>query len=143
MSVDLPEPDGPQTTITSPFSTLVVQSVRTWNWPYHFETSLMAIMGMARSSTNHGDLLLQPLHAVGQRVAQHEIDDGDERVHFDQTAVALRDLRRGAGEVGRRDHVDQRSILEQYDRLREQHRDHVAERLGQDHEPHRLPVGEP
>jgi hypothetical protein len=29
MSVDLPEPDGPQTTITSPFSTAVVQSVST------------------------------------------------------------------------------------------------------------------
>ena len=29
MSVDLPEPDGPHTTITSPFSTLVVQSVST------------------------------------------------------------------------------------------------------------------
>ncbi len=48
ISVDLPEPDGPQTTITSPFSTLVVQSVSTWNWPYHLETLSMEIMGMAR-----------------------------------------------------------------------------------------------
>ena len=30
ISVDLPDPDGPQTTTTSPFSTLVVQSVSTW-----------------------------------------------------------------------------------------------------------------
>jgi hypothetical protein len=29
MSVDLPEPEGPHTTITSPLSTLVVQSVST------------------------------------------------------------------------------------------------------------------
>ncbi len=29
ISVDLPEPDGPQTTITSPFSTVVEQSVST------------------------------------------------------------------------------------------------------------------
>ena len=33
MSVDLPEPDGPQTTTTSPFSTLVVQLVSTVNAP--------------------------------------------------------------------------------------------------------------
>ena len=31
ISVDLPEPEGPQTTTTSPFSTFVVQSVSTWN----------------------------------------------------------------------------------------------------------------
>ena len=33
ISVDLPEPEGPQTTITSPFWTCVVQSVRTWKAP--------------------------------------------------------------------------------------------------------------
>ena len=62
ISVDLPDPDGPQTTMTSPFSTLVVQSVSTWNWPYHLETLSMVIMGMARSSADDGDLLLQELH---------------------------------------------------------------------------------
>ncbi len=30
MSVDLPDPEGPQTTITSPFSTWVEQSFRAW-----------------------------------------------------------------------------------------------------------------
>ena len=30
ISVDLPDPDGPQTTTTSPLATLVVQSVSTW-----------------------------------------------------------------------------------------------------------------
>ena len=44
MSVDLPEPDGPHTTTTSPFSILVVQSVSTWKLPYHLLTSLMSIM---------------------------------------------------------------------------------------------------
>ena len=39
ISVDLPDPDGPQTTITSPFSTFVEQSVSTWKVPYHFDTS--------------------------------------------------------------------------------------------------------
>jgi hypothetical protein len=43
MSVDLPEPDGPHTTTTSPFWMVVVQSVRTWNAPYHLLTFLISI----------------------------------------------------------------------------------------------------
>src|SRR5512145_220838 len=70
ISVDLPEPDGPQTTITSPFSTLVVQFVSTWKLPYHLETfliSIMAIFGRSRgASADHRDLVLQPLDEVGQ-----------------------------------------------------------------------------
>src|SRR5487761_1997350 len=49
ISVDFPEPDGPQTTITSPWSTLVVQSVSTWKLPYHLETLRISIIGIARS----------------------------------------------------------------------------------------------
>ena len=45
MSVDLPEPEGPQTTTTSPFFTSVVQSVSTWNAPYHLLTCLISIIG--------------------------------------------------------------------------------------------------
>ena len=48
ISVDLPEPDGPQTTTTSPFLIVVVQSVSTWKVPYHLETSLMSIMGRSQ-----------------------------------------------------------------------------------------------
>ena len=44
ISVLLPEPDGPQTTTTSPFWMVVVQSVSTWKLPYHLETFLMSIM---------------------------------------------------------------------------------------------------
>src|SRR5512145_3513982 len=64
ISVDLPEPDGPQTTTTSPFSTLVVQSFSTWNVPYHFDTSRISIMAMACASgrsADDGDLRLQAL----------------------------------------------------------------------------------
>ena len=43
ISVDLPEPDGPQTTTTSPFLIAVVQSVRTWKLPYHLLTFLISI----------------------------------------------------------------------------------------------------
>ncbi len=44
ISVDLPDPEGPQTTTTSPFLIAVVQSVSTWKLPYHLETFLMSIM---------------------------------------------------------------------------------------------------
>src|SRR3954466_10127946 len=58
MRVDLPEPEGPQTTITSPFLTSVLQSVSTWKLPYHLFTSLMEIISGA-SLSNDGNLELQ------------------------------------------------------------------------------------
>ena len=39
ISVDLPEPDGPQITMRSPLATLSWMSRSTWNWPYHLLTS--------------------------------------------------------------------------------------------------------
>src|SRR5574339_893237 len=45
MSVDLPLPEGPHTTTTSPLATLVEHSASTWKVPYHFETSRSAIIG--------------------------------------------------------------------------------------------------
>src|SRR3954470_23045749 len=45
ISVDLPEPDGPHTTTTSPLATLVVQSFNAWKLgPYHLLTWLISIM---------------------------------------------------------------------------------------------------
>src|SRR5262249_49995135 len=44
MSVDLPEPEGPQTTTTSPLSTFAVQLRSTWNCgEYHLLTPLISI----------------------------------------------------------------------------------------------------
>ncbi|MNO79601.1 hypothetical protein D3C76_707750 [compost metagenome] len=48
--VDLPEPDGPQTTTTSPLATWVVHSVRTWKSPYHLLTFWIEIMGQTLSA---------------------------------------------------------------------------------------------
>jgi len=45
ISVDLPLPEGPQTTTTSAFATSVVQSVSTWKVPYHLLTFWMEIIG--------------------------------------------------------------------------------------------------
>jgi hypothetical protein len=46
ISVDLPEPDGPHTTTTSPLLMLVEQSLSTWKLPYHLETFLSSIMSI-------------------------------------------------------------------------------------------------
>src|SRR5215470_13451152 len=141
ISVDLPDPEGPQTTITSPFSTLVVQSVRTWNCPYHLEIlsiEIIAVPPECHPSADDGDLLLQAFDQIRERVADDEVHCRHEQVHLDQPPVALRDLRGRADEIGGRDHVYERSVLEQDDGLREQDGNHVAEGLREDHQPHRL-----
>ena len=40
--VDLPEPEGPHTTIFSPRVTLRFTSFRTWNSPYHLCTPIIS-----------------------------------------------------------------------------------------------------
>src|SRR6185295_14902309 len=96
ISVDLPDPDGPQTTTTSPFLIEVVLSVSTWKAPYHFETFLMSIMSGLSSdgrSANDGDLLLQLANRHRQAEADHEIDDGGDEVGLDRAVEVLaRDL---------------------------------------------------
>src|SRR5581483_8310052 len=60
--VDLPEPDGPQTTTTSPFFTEVVQRVKTRKEPYHFETFWISIIFSSPPLLDDCGALLQPLH---------------------------------------------------------------------------------
>src|SRR5450830_953959 len=139
--VDLPEPDGPQMTITSPLATLVVQSVSTWNWPYHLLTLLSSIiLFFLFRLANDGDAFLQAFYQERQGIAQHEIHDSDKHIHFHQAAIALRDFRGGADEIGDRQHVHERHVLEQHDGLRQQHGDHVAKGLRQHDAAHGLPV---
>src|SRR5258708_1505090 len=45
MSVDLPEPEGPQSTIFSPLRTSRLMFLSAWNPPYHFSTPSMTING--------------------------------------------------------------------------------------------------
>src|SRR6478735_11442706 len=71
ISVDLPEPDGPHTTTTSPLATLVVQSFRTWKvGPYHLLTWLISIIGF---SPDNGNARLQAADAVGRETGNREI----------------------------------------------------------------------
>ena len=45
ISVDLPEPDGPQMTMRSLLATLSWMSRSTWNWPYHLLTLSNTMIG--------------------------------------------------------------------------------------------------
>src|SRR6059058_5502531 len=47
MSVDLPEPEGPQTTTTSPLATRRLQLSSTWKPPYHLLALRMSSMKRA------------------------------------------------------------------------------------------------
>src|SRR5436309_2806616 len=148
IKVLLPEPEGPHTTTTSPLFTAAEQSFSTCTGPYHLLTSFISIIAMTAPSRSRAlparnrQPELEPLHEARQAEADREIDDRDEQVHLDQAAVPLGDLRGGAEEIGDREHVDERGVLEQDDGLREQYRQHVPERLREHDLPHRLPVGE-
>ena len=85
---------------------------------------------------------LQAADAEGCKTGNHEIDQGREQVHLDQPAIALRHLAGRAQKIRDRQHVDQRSVLEQHDGLGQQHRQHVAECLGQHDVAHGLAVGQ-
>src|SRR5690554_347399 len=108
MRVDLPEPDGPMTTTTSPLLTDRLMSFSTWNSPYHLFTPIISmtfsppagasaltgavavsasltcvppnirIAGGAASALTHSQLLLQLAAGDGHAVGEEEVDDGDE-----------------------------------------------------------------
>ena len=81
--VDFPEPDGPQTTTTSPLATEVVQSFSAWKLAvYHLLTWLISIM-RELTSTDNGNARLQAADGEGRDTGNHEIDGGGKQIHFD------------------------------------------------------------
>src|SRR6201999_3206000 len=75
INVDFPEPDGPQTTTTSPLATLVEQSFSAWKFgPYHLSTWLISIIGF--SLADNGDARLQAADAERSQAGNHEVDHG-------------------------------------------------------------------
>ena len=55
ISVDLPEPEGPQTTMRSPARTFRLMSVSTWNLPNHLSTPSMRMMGSIPAADGAGE----------------------------------------------------------------------------------------
>src|SRR6056297_1098585 len=71
ISVDFPEPDGPHTTMRSPFITLRLMSLRTWNSPNHLFTPIISTAtspaGVAPVSIRaacESAIIPTPVHAV-------------------------------------------------------------------------------
>src|SRR5687768_14431381 len=107
MRVDLPEPEGPQTTTFSPRPTLRSTSFSAWNAPNHLFTLLISIMSAS--------FALKALAVLRHGKAEGEIDHGSEHVRLDAEAVPRRlgerDLDRRQ-EIEQPDDQHQRSILE-------------------------------
>ena len=131
ISVDLPEPDGPQITIRSPRATSRSMSRSTWNWPYHLLTRcelddgiggrhgyLGGCRGSGVSSVAAGagvEMALDPPAVARHGEAEDEVDGGDEQLPLEEelapVRVAERELQR-AGQVVEADDGDERGVLE-------------------------------
>src|SRR5579875_1679333 len=112
--VDLPEPEGPQTTMRSFWPTASDTSRRTCIWPYHLLTFSSRIAGGPELSARWGiscaaavwliggllpgawpglaggrpssavrarELALEPAAVAGHRVAEDDVDRGDDEIH--------------------------------------------------------------
>src|SRR5687767_6974034 len=105
ISVDLPEPDGPQMTIRSPRATVRLMPFRTWNSPYHLWTSISSIAisspgwgatvrvvsligglpiytDAASSLVTAVELDLKPLAVLRHEEAEDEVDERHEQVRL-------------------------------------------------------------
>src|SRR5262245_58736903 len=129
--VDLPEPEGPQTTIFWPFSTMRLMSRRTWNSPYHLLTFRSSIIGRLETALAVADIVFPRSAFMGVRKvgfdllavlrhgeAEDEVDDRDEDIGLDAEAAPGRldgrDLGR-AQQIVNADDNDQRGVLEHAD----------------------------
>src|SRR5215813_12796403 len=71
ISVDLPEPDGPQITMRSPLPTARSMSRSTWKSPYHlFRWAMLTIDFSAMVSPSIAPVRIQPV-LDEQRIARH------------------------------------------------------------------------
>src|SRR6202011_306162 len=74
INVDLPEPEGPQTTTTSPLATLVVQSFSAWNCPSYLSTWLISIIKV--SLVDETEAGLQAPDAERRRTGNRKVNHG-------------------------------------------------------------------
>src|SRR5215204_3571133 len=105
ISVDLPEPDGPQMTIFSPSFTSRLMSDRTWNCPNHLLTAFSSITEatLERSRAAFAAMVvllrlaarplvkfdLEILAVPRHREAEDEIDEGGEQIDLGREACPV------------------------------------------------------
>src|ERR1700750_968656 len=140
ISVDWPEPDGPQITMRSPLPTERSMSRNTWKSPYHLLRCEILTIESAMVIPSIAPMRIQPV-LDEQRIARHakaerEIDDagkGEARKQGrGRRPGAIRERRaQRAKQVEQRDDRDQRGVLEQGDETVDEAGNDVAERLRQ------------
>src|SRR5439155_7214063 len=163
--VDLPEPDGPQTTTLSPRPTTRLISFSTWNSPYHLWTACISIIeaGLgARAGIASAALLIDSpprslaAPALAERAFEHlavarheeaeaEIDRRGEDVGFGGEALPAGVGQRGVGgiqQVEQPDDQHERGVLEGADEIVDQRRDHHRQSLRQYDQPGAPPIAE-
>src|SRR5215472_6212333 len=147
--VDLPEPDGPQTTTRSPFLTSRLMSLRTWNSPYHLLTWRNAMIGSpARVFTAPSVILPSPpltlpafieLALEHLAVARHEkakspIDHRNKHIGFGGETLPIGVGERVVGgieQIKQPDDDNERSPLESTDEVVDEGRNHHRQCLRQ------------
>ncbi len=106
-----------------------------------FNHLLYSSLTCRTGSADDGDLAVQALHRRREREAHDEVHDRGQQVGLDRATIVLARGLEALEHVVGADGIHERRILEQDDGLGQQHRQHVAERLRQDHELHVLPIG--
>src|SRR3984893_1778206 len=136
--VDLPEPEGPQTTTRSPFLTSRLMSLRTWNSPYHLSTWRSSMMGSPAGVSiavsvmpsrqllalpSLVELALEHLAIARHEEAEAEIDRRDKDVGLDGIAAPIGVVQCGIGgteEIEQANDQDERGVLEGADKIVDQ-----------------------
>src|ERR1700754_1518290 len=151
ISVDLPDPDGPQITMRSPRPTARLMSRSTWKSPYHLLRLVMLTIGlsvMLICSITAGRV--QPV--LDQQGVTRHSETKDEVDHSGKGKAREQRCRRRPVRIGergaqlteqieQRDDRDQRGILEQRDEAVDQTWDHMPQCLRLHDQRRRLPPG--
>src|SRR5690554_5940831 len=162
MSVDFPDPEGPQTTILSPRFTIMSMSRSTWKAPYHLFILVISIATSSKTcmwrrsisrpmpGSSFTSAMSASLTMIGpqpplqmHRVARHaETEDEenrpDEHEQFPIDALPVTRCPDGVGQphrVQKADEHHQRRILEQADKGVDDTRNRDLERLRHDDQP--------
>src|SRR5471030_2502999 len=132
--VDLPEPDGPITTSTSPFATCVdtLSTART-TWPRVSKT-----FTRSRTSITLREPPLKPAGYFRQRQVDQQVQPGHAEQDFERRERGGYDFTTAFQQFGNGDHRHQRGVFYQADELPGQRRQYAFQCLWQHHMTHRL-----
>src|SRR3989338_1053495 len=152
ISVDLPDPDGPQITIRSPRFTVMLISRSTWKVPYHLFIAVIWIATSSRTCIFFCasailasltviclQLALQIHRVSGHAEAEEEEDRADENERLPVDAlprdVGAHDFGDALQRIGQAHQRDKRGVLEQTDEGRHDAGDRDFQRLRHDDQP--------